>query len=110
MTRHTARTQARRSELIDELALGAAQRLRMESDDIHEVVTAVVDYLLAEYPSQDLYIPAMASPPPYPVERIRAAVASGESMRSICKRFRIDRRTIYRVLDPLDQMSAHPAE
>lgn len=100
MTRHTARRQAKRSELIDELSLGAAQRLRCDSDDIHGVVVAVVDYLLAEYPSQELYIPATERELSYPVAQIRAAVAAGESMRSICKRFRLSRRTVYRVLDP----------
>jgi hypothetical protein len=105
VSRHTARRQAKRDELIDELSLGAAQRLRCESDDIHGVVTAVVDYLLAEYPSQELYIPATERAITYPVQRLRAALAAGESMRSICKRFRMSRRTVYRALDEQDPES-----
>lgn len=97
MSRHTRR--AKVNELVDELAVGAALRLRCQTDDIHGVVKAVVDYLTTEYPSQDLYIPASVTPPTYPVAEIRAAVAEGRSIRSICKRYRIDRRTVYRLLD-----------
>lgn len=95
MTRHTARRKARIDELADELAVGAALRLRRESDDIHDVVRAVVEYLIQEYPAQDLYVPAAVA---YPVDELRAAVASGKSVRSICRHYRIDRRTLYRVI------------
>ncbi len=97
MRRHTRR--ARVNELVDELAVGAALRLRCSTGDIHGVVQAVVEYLTTEYPSQDLYIPASITPPEYPVEAIRRAVAEGKSIRSICKKYRMDRRTVYRLLD-----------
>ena len=96
MSRNTLRARVRINELTDELAVGAAVRLRVDSDDIRDVVAAVVQYLLDEYPSQDLYIPGGVR---YPVAEIRAAVRAGESMRSICQRFRTDRRTVYRLLD-----------
>lgn len=99
MTRHTSRRRIRISELTDELAIGAALRLRCNSDDIHHVVEAVVAYLVEEYPAQDLYIPAGLQPSSYPVDAIRKAVASNESARTICKRFRLSRRTLYRLLD-----------
>jgi hypothetical protein len=99
VSRHTSRRRVRISELTDELAIGAAMRLRCNSDDIHHVVSAVVAYLVEEYPAQDLYIPASLQPASYPVAAIRKAVASNESARAICKRFRIDRRTLYRLLD-----------
>lgn len=96
VSRNTLRARVRINELTDELAVGAAVRLRVDSDDIREVVAAVVQYLLDEYPSQDLYIPAGVT---YPLEEIRAAVRAGESMRAICQRFRTDRRTVYRLLE-----------
>lgn len=96
MSRNTQRVRARIEELAEELAIGAAIRLRTDSDRIRPIVDAVVAYLVEEYPSQDLYIPGGVT---YPVEEIRAAVRAGESMRSICRRFRIDRRTVYRLLD-----------
>lgn len=94
--RNTRRTRARIDELAEELAIGAAIRLRCDSDDIRHVVNAVVAYLIEEYPAQDLYIPAAVS---WPVDEIRRAVERGDSMREICRRHRIDRRTVYRLLD-----------
>jgi hypothetical protein len=87
------------SELTDELSIGAAMRLRCNGDDIHHVVSAVVAYLVEEYPAQDLYIPASLQPSSYPVAAIRRDLESQVSVRSICKKFRIDRRTLYRLLD-----------
>ena len=99
MSRNTLRIRVRFSELADELAVGAAIRLRTDSDAIRHIVDAVVAYLTEEYPSQDLYIPGGVV---YPVEEIRAAVRLGESMRSICRKYRISRRTVYRLLDGED--------
>lgn len=96
MSRNTPRVRARIEELAEELAIGAAIRLRTDSDAIRHIVDAVVAYLVDEYPSQDLYIPGGVT---YPVEEIRAAVRAGQSMRAICQRFRTDRRTVYRLLD-----------
>lgn len=96
MSRHTRRRRARIDRLAEELAIGAAIRLRTDSDSIRPIVDAVVSYLIEEYPSQDLYIPSSVT---YPVDEIRAAVSSGQSMREVCRRFRTDRRTIYRLLD-----------
>lgn len=96
MSRHTQRRKARVDELVDELSIGAAMRLKCDSDDIHRVVSAVVDYLREEYPAQDLYIPSMVT---YPVEQLRKEVAEGKSAREICKRHRISRGTLYRLLD-----------
>lgn len=99
MSRNTPRVCARVESLAEELCIGAAIRLRTDSDHIRPIVDAVVAYLVEEYPSQDLYIPGGVT---YPVEEIRAAVRAGESMRAICRRFRIDRRTVYRLLDEDD--------
>ena len=55
----------------------------------------MVAYLVEEYPSQDLYIPAGVD---YPVDQIRADFGS-MSVRAMCRKYRIDRRTIYRLLD-----------
>jgi transcriptional regulator with PAS, ATPase and Fis domain len=99
VSRNTLRRRIRINELTDELSIGAALRLRCESDDIHHVVAAVVAYLVEEYPAQDLYIPASLRAESYPVEAIRQAVTAKESVRAVCKRFRIDRRTLYRLLD-----------
>ena len=74
MSRHTVKRKARINELTEELTIGAALRLRRDSDDIHDVVRAVVDYLIEEYPAQELYIPSSVT---YPVEELRAALASG---------------------------------
>lgn len=96
MSRHTQRRKARVDELVDELSIGAAMRLKCNSDDIHSVVCAVVAYLREEYPAQDLYIPSSVS---YPVEQLRKEVAEGKSIREVCKRHRISRATLYRLLD-----------
>lgn len=96
MSRKVRRTRARIDELAEELAIGAAIRLRCDSDDIRGVVNAVVAYLVEEYPAQDLYIPAAVA---WPVAEIRQAVERGDSLREICRRYRIDRRTVYRLLD-----------
>lgn len=95
MSRNTARAKARIDELSEELALGAAIRLRTDADDIRHVVDAVVAYLVEEYPSQDLYIPSSVT---YPVAEIRADFKT-MSMRSLCRKYRIGRRTAYRLLD-----------
>ena len=100
MSRNTPRVCARVESLAEELCIGAAIRLRTNSDHIRPIVDAVVAYLVEEYPSQDLYIPGGAVA--YPVDEIRTAVRAGESMRSICRRFRLDRRTVYRLLDEDD--------
>ena len=99
MTRNTTRVTLRAEDLVEELALGAAVRLKCNSDDIHHVVRAVVDYLVAEYRAQDFYIPAGFGPAKYPVAEIRQAVAAGESVRSVCRRFHLSRRTLYGLLE-----------
>ena len=96
VSRNTHRVRARIEELAEELAIGAAIRLRTDSDAIRHIVEAVVAYLVDEYPSQDLYIPGGVT---YPVEEIREAVRAGQSMRAICRKFRVSRRTVYRLLD-----------
>jgi hypothetical protein len=99
VSRHTPRRRARIDQLADELTVGAAFRLRCDSDDIHDVVRAVVEYLIEEYPAQDLYIPSSLGASAYPVEEMRAALESGESARSVCRKFRVSRRTLYALLD-----------
>lgn len=94
MTRHTRR--AKIEELTEELTVGAAMRLRCESTEIHAVVRAVVDYLVQEYPSQDLYIPASVT---YPVADIQRDVQGGMSVRRVCRKYRIARQTLYRLLE-----------
>ena len=95
MSRNTHRARARLRELAEELAIGAALRLRTDADEIRPVIDAVVAYLVEEYPAQDLYIPSLAE---YPVGRIRADFGA-MSMRALCRKYRCDRRTIYRLLD-----------
>jgi Mor family transcriptional regulator len=99
VSRKVARQKARVEELTDELAIGAAMRLRCDSAEIHPVVKAVVDYLVKEYPAQDLYIPAGFAPEQYPVERIKSDLAAGKSIRFVCKKYRTSRKTLYRILD-----------
>lgn len=96
MTRHTARRKARIDELTDELSVGAALRLRRDSDEILDIVKAVVAYLIEEYPAQDLYVPSSVT---YPVMEIRADLRAGLSVRSICRKYRISRPTLYRLAD-----------
>lgn len=96
MSRNTVRRKARIHELADELAIGAALRLRADSDAIRPIVDAVVQYLIEEYPSSDLYIPSSVI---YPVEDIRADMSAGMSMRCICRKYRVSRGTVYRLLD-----------
>ena len=97
--RNTRRRKAQINELSEELCVGAALRLRCNSDEIRPIIDAAVAYLVEEYPAQDLYIPASLAANAYPVDAIRAAVVSGESIRAICRRFRIGRRTLYRLMD-----------
>ncbi|HCZ49114.1 MAG TPA: hypothetical protein DCZ11_08925 [Gammaproteobacteria bacterium] len=95
MSRNTHRSRARLRELAEELAIGAAMRLRTDADEIRPVIDAVVAYLVEEYPAQDLYIPSAAD---LPVGQIRADFGA-MSMRALCRKYRCDRRTIYRLLD-----------
>jgi Mor family transcriptional regulator len=99
VSRNTQRTRARLRELSDELAIGAAMRLRTDADEIRPVIEAVVAYLVAEYPSQDLYIPSAVE---YPVAAIREDFGA-MSVRALCRKYRCDRRTIYRLLDEGEQ-------
>lgn len=96
MSRNTHRARARLRDLAEELAIGAAMRLRTDADEIRPVIDAVVAYLVEEYPAQDLYIPGGVV---YPVDAIRADFGAGMSMRALCRKYRCDRRTIYRLLD-----------
>ena len=96
MSRHTRR--ARIEELTEELCIGAAMQLRCNSDEIRATVVAVVAYLVSVYPSQDLFIPATVAPPGYPVARMRAELAEGRTVRSICKRYRVSSKTLYQLL------------
>lgn len=98
MSRNTLRRKVRISELSEELAIGAAIRMRCDSDDIRDVVDAVVSYLVEEYPAQELYIPASLAARSYPVDAIRKFMGEN-SVRATCERFRIGRRTLYRLLD-----------
>lgn len=100
--RHTARSSARIDQLADELAIGAAIRLRTDSDAIRPIVDAVVAYLVEEYPSQDLYIPATPAPPPELAHQINADIGRGMSMRALCRKYRRSRRTLYALLDGLE--------
>ena len=92
--RHTARRKVKVDELVDELSIGAAMRLRCDSDDIHATVRAVVDYLMEEYPAQELYIPSSVT---WPVEEIRADLAAGMSIRKICRKHKVSRNTVYQL-------------
>lgn len=102
VNRKVHRRKARVEELTEELAIGAAMQLRCESTDIHQVVQAVVDYLVKEYPAQDLYIPAGFSAEQYPIERIKADIQAGRSIRWICRKYRLGRKTLYRLLGHLE--------
>lgn len=93
--RNTPRAAVRINELTEELCIGAAIRLRTDADEIRNIVGAVVQYLIDEYPSQDLYIPSGVT---YPVAEIRADMAAGDSIRTICRRYRIARTTVYRLV------------
>lgn len=99
VSRHTERRKARINELAEELSIGAAMRLRCDSDDIRQVVDAVVAYLVEEYPSQDLYIPASLAPPVYPVAAIRSDIKAGKSLKEVCQKYRVSRRTVYALLE-----------
>lgn len=105
MSRNTKRRKARINELAEELAIGAALRLRCDSDRIRPIVDAVVAYLIEEYPSQDLYIPSSVT---YPVDAIRADLASNVSMRRICRRYRIGRKTLYALMDSIGVAASQP--
>lgn len=96
MSRHTQRRRVQIDALVDELSIAAAQRLKTDSDECEPYIRAVVAYLVEEYPAQELYIPASANPK-YPVERIRAALRDGQSVRSICKQYGVGRWTVYRI-------------
>jgi hypothetical protein len=101
VSRNTQRRKAKVNELADELAIGAAMRLRVESDSIRPVVDAVVAYLVDQYPAQDLYIPrsSVDKVDPSEVASILVDIKRGLSVRTICKKYQRDRRSIYRLID-----------
>jgi hypothetical protein len=96
VSRNTTRARARIDELVDELTIGAAMHMRADGDAIRPTIAAVVAYLVDEYPGQDLYIPACVH---YPVDAIRVDLRGGMSVRAICRKHRVGRRTLYRLLD-----------
>lgn len=95
--RNTLRTSVRINDLIDELAIGAALRLRVDSDTIRWVIVAVVRYLTEEYPSQDLYIPG-SKQSTYSINQIHTDLAAGMSIRALCRKHRIGHKTVRRIL------------
>lgn len=95
MSRNTARRKARINQLSEELSIGAALRLRIDPDQIRPILDAAVAYLVEEYPSSDLYIPSSVT---YPVAEIRADFKT-MSIRALCRKYRVSRQTLYRLLD-----------
>lgn len=60
------------------------------------MVERLVTHLQRTVGGTVLYIPALGRR--YPVDAIRAAMHRGDSIRSICRTFQIDRRTFYRLM------------
>lgn len=102
MSRNTPRRLVRIQELIEELSIGAAQRLKTDSDAVEPIVRAVVAYLVDEYPGQDFYVPSVQEPR-YPRERIWADLDANRSVRAICKRNRVGRNTVFRAIEEREQ-------
>lgn len=61
------------------------------------LVGRLIDYLQRTRPGDTIYIPVRSRD--YPVADIRAAIRAGDSIRAVCANFRLDRRTLYRLLD-----------
>lgn len=83
---------ALREEFIDALAARGVDQAQAAT-----IVNKLVAYLQDTRAGTTLYIPRPGRT--YPVDAIRAAFADGASGRAICRRYRIDRRTLYALLD-----------
>ncbi|MFT3792132.1 MAG: hypothetical protein QM741_13895 [Rudaea sp.] len=96
MSRNTPRKRFHKEELAEELTRGAAARLNTDRNGIRQVVDAVIAYLTEEYSSTDIYIFARVRD--LPVAEIRAALAAGESIRSIRRKYKVGQRTVRKIL------------
>lgn len=68
----------------------------LEGPEVALVVQRLVHHLQRTYGGTVLYIPVAGRE--YPLQAIREAFRRGDSMRSICREYQVDRRTLYRLL------------
>lgn len=64
---------------------------------VDTVLRDLITHLQRTRGGTELYVPVIGRQ--YPVAAIREAFARHDSIRSICRRFQIDRRTLYGLLD-----------
>lgn len=88
-------------ELKDAMMRGAVEA-GASQQEAERIIAPALEQLQREHGGHRVYIDVIRQPPCYPIERIREAVMDGESVRAICARFHIDRRSLYRLLDESD--------
>lgn len=97
MAQETDAAAALRSDWTEALAA-----IGLGGPDVAEVVQQLVTHLQRNYGGTEIYIPVPGRA--YPVDAIREAFRRGDSIRSICRAYQVDRRTLYRLLD--DELTA----
>lgn len=92
MSHQVDAAQSLRDEWLDLLtAVGTDPKIALP------VLSALIDQLQALRGGDVVYIPTPSRQ--YRVDQMREALDSGVSVREICRRHRLDRRTLYRLLD-----------
>lgn len=84
-------------ELLNEFVRVLCEATGMRSINAIRLVEPIVRYLQQNHGGEQLYIPAIGRT--YPVEEIRRAVSAGISIRALCRKYRVSRKTLYRLLD-----------
>lgn len=92
MSRDIDAATALRCEWLDLLA-----RNGMDQAKASPIIERLIQCLQDDRGGDVIYIPVRRRH--YPMDRIRADLEAGLAIRAICRRYRMDRRTLYRLLD-----------
>jgi Mor family transcriptional regulator len=84
-------------ELLDDFVRVVCEATGMRPINAIRIVEPIVRHLQQNHGGEQFYVPAIGRT--YPLEEIRAAFASGASARALCRKYRVSRRTLYRLLD-----------
>jgi Mor family transcriptional regulator len=84
-------------ELLNELVRAVCEATGLRAVSAVRFVEPIVRHLQQNYGGEQLYIPSVGRT--YPVDEMRQAVLSGVSMRALCRKYKVSRRTLYRLLD-----------
>lgn len=83
------------AEMLVETVARAIVAEGVARDIANRAAQRVLSLLRAEYGSQSIYIPA--PPRPWTPDDLLRGLSDGQSVRSICRQYKVDRRTVNRI-------------